>query len=117
MYMNLFNVDDSVLKYGPWVSYETHFLSFPRKIVSQFVIPAKSLGAGCEPGSRMIGFPFDFAQGGEPVEPRVSPNPVSSTGQACGLARNDSLAEMRYSLFRGYDISLDKHWKHNFSVD
>jgi hypothetical protein len=28
------------------------------------------------------GFPFDFAQGGEPAEPRVSPNPVSSTGQA-----------------------------------
>jgi hypothetical protein len=24
------------------------------------------------------GFPFDFSQGGEPVEPRVSPNPVSS---------------------------------------
>jgi hypothetical protein len=42
------------------------------------------------------GFPFDFAQGGEsfdfaqdrepverPVEPRVSPNPLSSKGQAC----------------------------------
>jgi hypothetical protein len=54
------------------------------------VIPAKSRGlsgeasakteAGCEPGSRMFliicyfpGFPFGFAQGGEYVEPRVSP--------------------------------------------
>jgi hypothetical protein len=44
------------------------------------------------------GFPFDFAQGGELVEPRVSPNPVSSTGQACGLARNDSFVEWPHSL-------------------
>jgi hypothetical protein len=29
---------------------------------------------------------------------RVSPNPVSSTGQACLLARNDSLVELRDSV-------------------
>ena len=38
------------------------------------------------------GFPFDFAQGGEPVEPRVSP-------QIVGLARNDRYLELRRSLF------------------
>jgi hypothetical protein len=32
------------------------------------------------------GFPFDFAQGGEPAEPRVSP-------KIFGLARNDSFVE------------------------
>jgi hypothetical protein len=46
------------------------------------------------------GFPFDFAQGGEPVEPRVSLNPVSSAGQAAGLARNDSFVELRHSPSR-----------------
>ena len=40
------------------------------------------------------GFPFDFAQGIEPVEPRVSPSIVS-------LARNDSFVELRQSLSRG----------------
>ena len=36
---------------------------------------------------------------------RVSPYPVSSTGQACGLARNDSLVGRRYSLKgRGSDF-------------
>jgi hypothetical protein len=38
------------------------------------------------------GFPFDFAQGGEPVEPRVSPKTV-------GLARNDNLVELRHTFF------------------
>jgi hypothetical protein len=55
---------------------------------------------------QLPGFPFDFAQGGEPVEPRVSPNPVSSTGQAPyrvrgrleRLARNDSFVELRHSF-------------------
>jgi hypothetical protein len=54
------------------------------------------------------GFPFDFAQGGEsfdfaqdhePVEPRVSANPVSARGRLAGLARNDSFVELRHSLF------------------
>ena len=45
------------------------------------------------------GFPFDFAQGGEPVEPRVSPNAVSSMRQAFGLARNDSFPELRGSMW------------------
>jgi hypothetical protein len=39
------------------------------------------------------GFPFDFAQGGEPVEPRVSPKIVL-------LARNDSFLELRHSLLQ-----------------
>jgi hypothetical protein len=37
------------------------------------------------------GFPFDFAQGGEPVEPRVSPKIV-------GLAPNDSFVELQHSF-------------------
>ncbi|MCG6943822.1 MAG: hypothetical protein LJE87_00600 [Deltaproteobacteria bacterium] len=53
----------------------------------QFVIPAK-------PGSRknlikltFTGFPFDFAQGGEPVEPRISPHEAA-------LVRNDVFGEL-----------------------
>ena len=37
------------------------------------------------------GFPFDFAQGGEPFELRVSPKII-------GLARNDIFVELRHSL-------------------
>ncbi len=44
------------------------------------------------------GFPFDFAQGGEPVEPRVSP-------RIFGLARNDSFVELRHSLSRDRELS------------
>ena len=81
--------------------------------VSPFVIPRQrrreiqnNLIFGYFPG-----FPFDFAQGGEHVEPRVSPNPVSSTGQApyrvqdklAGLARNDSFGKSRKSLFHGVE--------------
>ncbi len=44
--------------------------------------------------SHFPGFPFDLAQSGEPVEPRVSPTTL-------GLARNDSFIELRHSSNRG----------------
>jgi hypothetical protein len=43
------------------------------------------------------GFPFDFAQGGEHVEPRLSLEIVL-------LARNDSFVELRQS-FPGYGVT------------
>jgi hypothetical protein len=64
-----------------------------REAVSQFVIPRRTrrgiqndLVLNDPPG-----FPFDFAQGGEPAEPRVSPNIIL-------LARNDSFFELRHRL-------------------
>jgi hypothetical protein len=50
-------------------------------------IPQSGMRAGIQNDlmfRKSPGFPFDFAQGGEPVEPRVSPDPVSSTRQSCG---------------------------------
>jgi len=44
------------------------------------------------------GFPFDFAQGGEPVEPRI----LLGLG---GLVRNDGFGELWLSLQGGEDIS------------
>jgi hypothetical protein len=41
--------------------------------------------------SQISGFPFDAAQGGEPVEPRLAP-------RYTGLGRND---ELRHNLSRG----------------
>jgi hypothetical protein len=60
--------------------------------VSQFVIPRRKR-RGIQNDLIFFdfpGFPFGFAQGGEPVEPRVSPNIV-------GLARNDGLFELQHS--------------------
>jgi hypothetical protein len=57
-------------------------------------IPRSGMRAGIQNDlifRHVTGFPFDFAQGGEPAEPRVSPSIV-------WLARNDSSDELRYSL-------------------
>jgi hypothetical protein len=53
------------------------------------------------------GFPFDFAQGGEPVEPRVSPT-------IFGLPRNDSVVELRHSFTLPRSLRL-LGWKANLS--
>ena len=58
----------------------------PQETVWQFVIPAKSARGGREPGSRKnltilnstLDSPSIFAQGGEPVEPRISPEMTGS---------------------------------------
>jgi hypothetical protein len=71
--------------------------------VSQFVIPRQSR-RGIQNAlifPSFPGFPFDFAQGGEPVEPRVSLNIIL-------LARNDSFVELPHSLrFMGARIGAD----------
>ena len=46
------------------------------------------------------GFPFDFAQGGEHVEPRIS----SANG---GLVRNDGLKELRHGLVREWRLHIE----------
>ena len=78
--------------------------SFPLETVSQLVIPRRN---GREIQNNLIfspfsGFPFDFAQGGEFVEPRVSP-PLSLPRARYGvrLTRNDSFVELRHSLLGG----------------
>jgi hypothetical protein len=48
------------------------------------------------------GFPFDFAQGGEPVEPRVSLTGIL-------LARNDAFVEWRLSLSGGAQSGIVRH--------
>jgi hypothetical protein len=58
-------------------------------------VPAK---AGNQTPNDVIGlftgFPFDFAQGGEPVEPRISPREAV-------FVRNDGFGELQHSLERG----------------
>jgi hypothetical protein len=52
---------------------------------SQFVIPAKSRGAGCEPGSRMILVSAKcLDSGSRPTPYRACPCENRDTGQACG---------------------------------
>ena len=62
--------------------------------------------AGLDPASRTVrlsncnGFPFEFAQGGEPVEPRVKP----------GMTKDQHLPsfQLQHSLLRGSDIHFLK---------
>ena len=56
-----------------WPSFLASLNPCSIEIVSQFVT--------------FTGFPFDFAQGGEPVEPRISPREAA-------LVRNDGLGEL-----------------------
>jgi hypothetical protein len=92
------------------VSYETHFLSFPRKIVSQFVIPAKSRDlsgeasakteAGCEPGSRMIGFPAIFLDSGS------RPTPYRGRGRLAGSPGMTVFSKCDTAFFAGMTLAL-----------
>jgi hypothetical protein len=55
--------------------------------VSQFVIPAKSRGAGCEPGSRMIRYDTIFLDSGSRPESLGSPGMTGSSN--CDTASKD----------------------------
>jgi len=80
---------------------EIFLLSFPlprlcRKSSSR---PSPPTDASRDPGEIWLywlftGFPFDFAQGGEPVEPRISPREAVPV-------RNDGFGELQHSLERG----------------